>query len=320
MWRLIIPWILLGSFNLVFAQSNGAVSNQHGATTVLSKTEAKLVIFGDSLSDNGNSYEYSHHKKPSALMYYQGRYSNGPIWLDYLSTVLFPNASQQLILNYAFGGAGVLRSQPHVFILRQEIDSYLLTHAIRPDADTWFIIWIGANDYLLHPDSKSEDVQHVITEIEHNVTRLVEHGARHIIVLGLPDLGVLPYADDLELQTPLSNLSHLHNQRLKDSIAKLKTRFAQTEWHYIDINQTFISLMTHPKQYGFKYTHARCLDPDIFAKIMEHHQKQDCRKYVFFDQFHPTTFVHHLVAKELLKNIHFLHSEKKAGQTHVVKN
>lgn len=190
-------------------------STHRGLAAVHKTTPTQFILFGDSLSDTGNAYEYSHHQKPLAPIYYQGRYSNGPIWIDYVLNNIFPKSVKPKLLNYAFGGAGALRSQPHVFVLSQEIDSYLLTHSTRPNENTWFVMWIGANDYLLHPDSSVADVHKVIAEIERNIVRLIQKGAQHIIVIGLPDLGMLPYAEDLDVQSPLSTLAQLHNQELK---------------------------------------------------------------------------------------------------------
>ena len=43
-----------------------------------------LYAFGDSLSDVGNVFAASRGTEP-ARPYFQGRFSNGPIWLDYLA-------------------------------------------------------------------------------------------------------------------------------------------------------------------------------------------------------------------------------------------
>jgi GDSL-like Lipase/Acylhydrolase len=40
----------------------------------------RLVVFGDSLSDNGNTFAVA---EVPGISYFQGRYSNGPNWVDY---------------------------------------------------------------------------------------------------------------------------------------------------------------------------------------------------------------------------------------------
>ncbi|MBF0112690.1 MAG: hypothetical protein HQK74_08145, partial [Desulfamplus sp.] len=58
-----------------------------------------IVVFGDSLSDNGNLFSITEY--PSEP-YYQGRISNGPVWYDYLVEELGVTG---ITLNYAYAGA-----------------------------------------------------------------------------------------------------------------------------------------------------------------------------------------------------------------------
>jgi len=287
--------------------------------TVSAQSVSKFIVFGDSLSDTGNSYEYSHHTKPPAALYYQGRYSNGPIWIDYVLKTLFPNKTHHRLFNYAFGGSGVLQSQPNAFTLSQEVDSYLLTHQAKVKSDSWFVIWIGANDYLLSPNSTQKTVNKVIAEMERNIVRLREHGARHLVILGLPDLGLSPFAQDLDLEIQLSGVVQIHNHRLKERIAKLQVRFPETDWHYMDVNQTFSDLIAHPKQFGFVHTTERCLETEVKNNSVRSADKgpsawlrialgkharnaqEKCRDYVFLDQVHPTTYVHQMLAQQFVK-------------------
>jgi phospholipase/lecithinase/hemolysin len=44
-----------------------------------------IVSFGDSLSDVGSGFIGSNGAVPPASAYYDGRFSNGPIWLDYFA-------------------------------------------------------------------------------------------------------------------------------------------------------------------------------------------------------------------------------------------
>ena len=47
----------------------------------------KVVYFGDSLTDTGNIYMYG-HIMPKSPPYYNGRFSNGPVWSEYLDAAL----------------------------------------------------------------------------------------------------------------------------------------------------------------------------------------------------------------------------------------
>ncbi|KAJ9075883.1 hypothetical protein DSO57_1031478 [Entomophthora muscae] len=59
-----------------------------------------IYAFGDSISDNGNLYELMGHKTPNDKMYYKGRFSNGPVWIEYVAEAM--NATLQ---NMAYASA-----------------------------------------------------------------------------------------------------------------------------------------------------------------------------------------------------------------------
>ncbi|MDE2240767.1 MAG: autotransporter outer membrane beta-barrel domain-containing protein, partial [Rhodospirillales bacterium] len=59
-----------------------------------------LYVFGDSLSDDGNLYKLT--GLPPAP-YYEGRFSNGPVWVEYLPALAGLNSSSAN--NFAYGGA-----------------------------------------------------------------------------------------------------------------------------------------------------------------------------------------------------------------------
>src|SRR6185295_537402 len=81
-----------------------------------------IVAFGDSLTDTGN--------EPSEpYFHYEGRWSNGPLWVEYLSERLgFPYNSSN---NFAHSGA-------------QTDDTYKQVVAYVPSGDisnTLFVVW-----------------------------------------------------------------------------------------------------------------------------------------------------------------------------------
>jgi len=59
-----------------------------------------IVVFGDSLSDQGNFYSMSGGQPPEP--YFEGRYSDGPVWVEHLIKNLEIKGQ---LLNYAHGGA-----------------------------------------------------------------------------------------------------------------------------------------------------------------------------------------------------------------------
>ncbi len=66
----------------------------------------RIIIFGDSLSDTGKMYQKSKGWLPSSPPYHEGRFSDGPIWVDFLKEKIKEKYSSQVtIINEAEGGA-----------------------------------------------------------------------------------------------------------------------------------------------------------------------------------------------------------------------
>src|SRR6478735_2958703 len=66
---------------------------------------SQVVVFGDSLSDTGNVNNQTFGISPGSA-YYQGRFSNGPLWVEDLATslgVAAPTYSRGGGRDYAFG-------------------------------------------------------------------------------------------------------------------------------------------------------------------------------------------------------------------------
>lgn len=61
-----------------------------------------VYVFGDSCCDTGNQFTQSKHTMPDPKFYWRGRFSNGPIWPDYLQAQYNVDLS-----NYAHGGATI---------------------------------------------------------------------------------------------------------------------------------------------------------------------------------------------------------------------
>src|SRR5262245_14581793 len=67
----------------------------------------EVVVFGDSLSDTGNLFLAS-GGTVATPPYFNGRFSNGPVWVEVLADKLGLDAPTPSVLggtNFAFGGA-----------------------------------------------------------------------------------------------------------------------------------------------------------------------------------------------------------------------
>lgn len=76
------------------------------AASAEAQTYDRLVVFGDSLSDNGNLYLASGRTQPPSPPYYQGRFSTGPVFTELLGfNAANFNGPVTGSINLAFGGS-----------------------------------------------------------------------------------------------------------------------------------------------------------------------------------------------------------------------
>ena len=273
----------------------------------------KLVVFGDSLSDNGNLYEYMKHQLPVSPPYYKGRFTNGPVWVELLMDGYYAETGQAHLEDYAFGGAGVLaevEDDEGLFTLRQEMDSYFLAHQDKADEQSLYMIWIGSNNYLGVPDDAEKSLNIVNNGIQSALQRLVDKGAKYILVLDVPDLGLTPAARDFDAVDKLTYLSLQHNLRVEKVVMKFKQRYPDVQWLFLDVNETFTDIIHHPEKYGFANVIGTCYEEagrpqgakSILKMVASVKQKSlgtagACDGFFFFDPVHPSAAVHQLVAE-----------------------
>ena len=76
------------------------------ASTASAQSYSRLVVFGDSLSDNGNLFIASGRTQPPSPPYFQGRFSTGPVFTELLGfNAANFTGSVTGSINYAYGGA-----------------------------------------------------------------------------------------------------------------------------------------------------------------------------------------------------------------------
>ncbi len=288
-----------------------------------------VVIFGDSLSDNGNLYEFMNRQLPQSPPYYEGRFSNGPVWIEHLIASYFPDNPAPYLHDYAFGGAGVSAGEEDdevLFTLGRQIKTYLKEHNDKASDDSLFIVWIGANNYLAAPEEEEQTLQDVNTGIAHGLQILVENGAKHILVLNIPDLGRTPAATEFGSIELLTYFSDRHNDMLLKTVENFKQTYSDVDWIYFDMHKAFNEVLERAEDYGFSNITGTCSDLiadelsrksvlNMVAHVKPGRVLDGCDGYLFFDLVHPTALAHKILAakaRDLLDAIGVEISDKSA--------
>jgi phospholipase/lecithinase/hemolysin len=285
---------------------------------VFAGTFSEMFFFGDSLSDNGNLYQ-AVKIIPKSPPYYEGRFSNGPVWAEYLGNKFYEKYHTEYQI-YAVGGATAVYHSPakgaFPYVLKEEVNKYLNERT--PKEDSLFVIWIGGNDYL---DEKREEVNELVNDVVDgtiaNIKKLIDHGARHFLILDLPNLSAVPYAKTVNdaRKERLLSLTQLHHMKISEAILNLQSEYSALSFVYMDVYHLFNDLIAHPDVYNAKYhlhltnTADNCWTggyvykntfPEESLKAAEALGGTICADpdaYLFWDTIHPTVVIHQMLAQ-----------------------
>jgi phospholipase/lecithinase/hemolysin len=279
-----------------------------------------IVIFGDSLSDTGNDAYLSQHKYGVRIPgpyadYTDGRFTDGDdtipaareyfgVWIEQFAATL---PAKPIILdsldggtNYAYGfaftgsGTSVLTlGSASLFInvnnIGQQITDYLATHPVINDR-TLFVVWGGAND-LLNATSADDVFKAGINQVT-NIQRLIDAGATQFIIPNLPPLGATPRLNGSPTDSAAATAaSILFNKILRTGVDVLHDFNFGRHLHFVqlDVFSLFNQIIASPSRYSLAdvTTSSQAIptvDPDT---------------YLFWDDLHPTTRGHNILATTL---------------------
>jgi phospholipase/lecithinase/hemolysin len=252
-----------------------------GRTSGADEHSFTLYVFGDSLSDDGNFFDLTGGLAPPSPPYYNGRFSNGPVWVEYLNRML-PNAS---LHNMAVGGAFTdIRNENGLGGgVQDQVDAFLVSEPMVESNDL-VILWAGANNYF----GGDTDPIAVVADIADAITDLTfVAGAERFLVVNLPKLGETPAGAASGFGEQLNLLTNGHNLVLAQAVNQLRDVLG-IQIVLLDVNPLFDRALADT--FGFRNTDDPCLTLMPFSICSKP------KKYLFWDPVHPTTTAHFQIA------------------------
>ncbi len=290
----------------------------------------RIVAFGASLTDSGNSYYWlslpenqtcgtvnvppvftlDQFLVPDGPYAIDGKYhfSNGPTWVEGFARYLalapsvqpaFSNDNKKLT-NYAVGGARAVADFPCRVNLPEQVQTYFADYS-RTSYRTLIALEIGGNDVrdALFAGAQGQDpapyIEKAITSIGQNLSALYMHGARNFLVMNVPDLGKTPAVRMIPgASQGASLLTQVFNQNLM-AVLKTINRLPGAKVKLLDVKGKLDDVVKRAEAYGFTNVTDACVRPNQTP-----YQCEVPDNYLFWDGIHPTEAMHDIVAQQAI--------------------
>ncbi len=264
-------------------------------TYTVSAGFSDVIAFGDSMTDIGNLFQITGGVFPPDPPYWQGHSANGPLWVEYLASRL--DHESTLANNYAVFGATTGRDNSNETLLgidlpglQDEIEQFYAETGGVADPDALYTVWAGPNDLFMPFDDPEIMIGTAVGNIVTSVATLKGMGAQYVVVPSMPDLGVTPWGLLSGMDQALTNLSAGFNMALYSTLGAFGLDVIQ-----VDVFSLLRSVTDDPQAFGFTNATDACFDG---TQIIG-----DPDEFVFWDDVHPTTHTHQLLAAEVFDQL-----------------
>ena len=267
------------------------------ASAAGAQTYNRLVVFGDSLSDNGNLYLSTGDTTPASPPYWEGRFSNGPVFSEMLGF----NAGSYMdslagSVNLAFGGART-DGQTMPPGMRTQLGLYSVSGGKFGPGDLVSVLG-GANNLFqglpaagasANPTAALGTVaKSAANDINDIVGQIAGMGAGTIMVVNLPALSTTPQF----IGTPAAPLADFgvttFNTALRSQLASTAAANPNSNIIQVDIFAAGKLISANPAAFGLKNMTDACFNGTTVCS--------NPNEYFYFDGVHPTTKGHAVMA------------------------
>ncbi|HYD27370.1 autotransporter domain-containing protein [Brevundimonas sp.] len=279
------------------------------ASTASAQSYGRLVVFGDSLSDNGNLYAIS--GQPTSPPYFQGRFSNGPVFTELLGF----NAGRYTAgapvtgsVNYAFGGARTdnaalppgMRNQLLAYtggggtFGANDLVSVLGGANNLFQQLTAFAVLPPAQQAVTNPQSFVQPTAlAAAADINFIVNSVAGAGAGTVLVSNLPRLGITPQFNQGS-GAPLGPLADFagttFNSALSAGLFTVAANNPDSNIILMDLYKISDTLAGSPGLFGLTNARDACFNQVTLTVC------SNPDSYLYWDSVHPTAAGHRLIA------------------------
>jgi outer membrane lipase/esterase len=276
----------------------------YASAQVTPRSYTSYFFFGDSLTDMGNTFFVAGQPPPP---YYNGRFSNGPTYAEYLvnglqrSLTAPPSATTNL--NFAFAGATATTAYmgpTTPAYLGQEVGMFQ-ARGIAPKATDMFVVWAGANDVLNYlgstatpsGDGANTAATAAVSAVASSVQTLATAGAKNFIVMTLPDISRTARFTTGSA-APAASLAqgavYTYGKGIRTSLASIAASTG-ANITLVDTTALLNTIILNAGKFGFTDT-----THDVIDILGAGGSVANPNSYIFWDGIHPTTAVHALFA------------------------
>jgi phospholipase/lecithinase/hemolysin len=251
-----------------------------------------IVIFGDSLSDNGNVYALTNETYPIPP-YWKGRFSNGPNWIDQLNMTG--------ISDYAYGSATTDSNLVQGYTkgntipvpgMLQQVQIYLNnTNVNTIDFErTLYILFGGGNDFIFDNDLEPSVIAASLLK---SAQALLDIGATNIIVFNQVPVQYFPFSKPFEAFEFFTFLTDQGNFYITNFTESIQLDNPQASLKIFDIHSLVLNIVTQNSTY-FTNTVDNCWINFNVTTVLELCPNPE--EYLFVDTIHFTSSGHKLIA------------------------
>jgi phospholipase/lecithinase/hemolysin len=275
------------------------------------------------------------------VIFEQSRVSDGPVAVEALVSELglpalvpsFHTVPERPVVgtNYAVASAKARGAGPED--LAQQAEMLLLDHGPVLPEEALYVLMIGGNDAIdalraaarSMPEVRAEAADAVVAEavelIGAALMRLIDSGARHVLVANLPDLGIVPAVrlraaqrgvDEAIALDQAERVAERFNLLLSERLAAIASERPAANVVSFDFRAVF------EQQYALALEHGRnvgdaCFDSESYRGSMLAARRfhADCapvdgegprfEQFLFWDALHPTGIVHAAVGAAMAR-------------------